>query len=222
MSAPTGGPGGRPPRVVAELGRPETPAETAARKAEASRRRRANQTAVNLGLSLAASLVIVLVLVLVVARDDTSQLRTVDPQAVAAQAQGTVDVPLIAPDLPEGWTANAAEVRRGGADGVTSWYVGYLTPGGEFIGVDQGVDANPTWTSQTVEDARVTSTRDLGGLTWDVYDRRDRRDPGNVAYALATTEGRSTYVLYGTADDAEFTELAEAVAAEATTRGDDS
>lgn len=211
--------GPRPPRVVAELGRPETPDETAARKAEASRRRRANQTAVNLGLSLAASLVVVLVLVLVVARDDTSRIETVDVRAVAAQAAGSVDVPLVAPVLP-GWSANSAEVRRGGADGVTSWYVGYLTAGDEFIALDQGVDANPTWVGQQVADARVTSTRDLGGLTWDVRDRRDARDPGNVAYALSTTVDRSTYVLYGTADDAEFTQLAEAVAAEATTEGD--
>lgn len=217
MSSPTGGRGGRRggPRIVAELGRPETPAETAARKAEASRTRKANQTARNLGLSLAASLLIVLVLVLVVARPDVDLTDTIDHRAVAEQAQASVDVPLVDPDVPDGWEANAAEIRRGAADGVPTWYVGFVTPEREFIGFDQGIDANPTWTAQKVGEALVTSTVDLGGLTWDVRDRRDQDDTGNAAYSLTSTLGRSTFVLSGTADDAEFRTIAEAVAAEA-------
>jgi hypothetical protein len=43
-------------RVVAELGRPETPAETAARKAESSRLHRQRQTVNNLVYSLIATL----------------------------------------------------------------------------------------------------------------------------------------------------------------------
>ncbi|GAB2967444.1 DUF4245 domain-containing protein [Frigoribacterium salinisoli] len=217
MSSPAGGPPGRakPPRVVAELGRPETPAETADRKAEASRKRRANQTARNLGLSLAASLLIVLVLVLVVARPDTDLTETVDHRAVAQQAQASLDVPLVEPDVPDDWSANAAEVRRGGADGVPAWYVGFVTPERQFVGYLQGVDANPTWLSQQVEQALVTSTVAIGGLTWDVRDRREADATGNHAYSLTTTLGRSTFVLFGTADDAEFRTIAEAVAAEA-------
>ena len=58
---------GKQPAIVAELGRPETPEETAARKAENSRKRRANQTAFNLIVATIASLGIVLFLVVVVA-----------------------------------------------------------------------------------------------------------------------------------------------------------
>ena len=53
---------------------------------------------------------------------------------------------------------------------------------------------------------------DHGGLRWDAYDRRDEPDPGNVEYALVTETGASTIVLGGTASDAEFAELASAVA----------
>jgi hypothetical protein len=56
----------RQPRIVAELGRPETPEETAARKAENSRKHRENQTLRNLVFALLSSLAVVLVLVLVV------------------------------------------------------------------------------------------------------------------------------------------------------------
>ena len=54
----------------------------------------------------------------------------------------------------------------------------------------------------------------IGGTPWTSYDRRDVTDPGNVAYALVTETDSATIVLAGTADDAEFTMLAEAVATE--------
>ena len=60
----------RPPRVVAELGRPETPEETAARQAENSLKHRQRQTVTNLVLALGASLLVVLALVLLVPRSD--------------------------------------------------------------------------------------------------------------------------------------------------------
>ncbi|MBF4601221.1 DUF4245 domain-containing protein [Frigoribacterium sp. VKM Ac-1396] len=203
----------REPRVVAELGRPETPDETAARKAENTRKHYANQTAINLTLSIVASLGIVLFLVLVVVRPNgTVNRQEIDYVQVASQAQASVDAPLAAPPLPSGWTSNAAEVRSSTRDDVPTWYVGLITPDQQFIGLEQGIDANPTWVSLQVQNAAATSTRSIAGLTWDVYDRRDADDPGNYAYALTTTVGRSSYVLYGTADDAEFDVLATSLA----------
>ena len=60
----------KPPRIVAELGRPETPEETAARRAENSLKHRQRQTVQNLILALGASLLVVLVIVLIVPRSD--------------------------------------------------------------------------------------------------------------------------------------------------------
>ena len=48
--------------------------------------------------------------------------------------------------------------------------------------------------------------------TGEAYDRRSADDVGNLAYALVTTAGASTIVLAGTASDAEFAVLADAVA----------
>ena len=55
-------------RVVAELGRPETPSETAARKAESSRVYRSSQTFRNLIAALLASVAVVLVIAFAVPR----------------------------------------------------------------------------------------------------------------------------------------------------------
>ena len=92
-------------RVVAELGRPETPEETAARKAENSRNYRARKTVNNLVYSLLATVGVVVLIVLVVPRSDQPLDRAVDWRAVTAEAQQTREQTLVDPELPEGWRA---------------------------------------------------------------------------------------------------------------------
>lgn len=198
----------REPRVVAELGRPETREETAERLATGSRNYRSRKTLNNLVLSLLATLGLVLVIVLLVPRNDNPIQRDIDYQATAAQLQTAIDEPLLSPDLPDEWRANAAEYRSEGSDGVSAWYIGLLTPENQFIGLTQGFDANPTWLSQQVGDTPVSQTLMIEGVKWDVYVNPATTDQGNFEYALVTEAGDSTYLLLGTAEPAEFAELA--------------
>ena len=203
----------RPPRVVAELGRPETPEETAARKAETSRKHRQRQTLKNLVLALAASLGIVFIIVLLVPRTNGPIDRDVDVAAVAQQAQLGLPEQLAVPELPEGWRSNAAELRVPGVDGVTAWYVGYLTPSDEYVGMYQGLDANPTWVAEQLSRTIATGVVTIDGVQWTVYDnRRASGDVGNARYGLVTEAGSSTFVLIGTATTEEFETLATALA----------
>ncbi|GAA1763881.1 DUF4245 domain-containing protein [Agromyces humatus] len=202
----------RPPRVVAELGRPETPEETAARKAENSRNHRQRQTVKNLVLALGATLLLVLVIVLIVPRSDAPIEPDIDVAGVAQQAQVAVDDPLAVPELPEGWRSNAAEIRTSAADGVTAWYVGYLTPSDEYVGMYQGVEANPTWVAGLLSRTLATGTTTIDGIEYTVYDNRESSDDvGNARYALTTEAGGTVFVLLGTASEAEFTTLASAL-----------
>jgi hypothetical protein len=202
----------RPPRVVAELGRPETPEETAARKAENSRLHRQRQTVLNLVLALGASLLVVLVIVLLVPRSNTAMDRDVDVAPIAEQAQVASDDPLAVPELPEGWRANAAELRTSNVDEVTAWYVGYLTPSDEYIGMYQGLDANPTWVAGLLARTLASGTTTIDGVEWTVYDNRDTgADVGNARYGLTTEAGDSTFVLLGTGTPEEFETLATAL-----------
>ncbi len=194
--------------VVAELGRPETPEETAARKAENSRQHRANQTLRNLVWSLLATLAVVAVLVFVVVRPDPAKVDPVDYVTVAAQAQGDIPVPLAAPTLPSGWTANEAELRT--VKGVTSWYIGFLTPSGDFIAFTEGIDANPTWTDDILE-GRAPSGSISIVQNWVLYDHRTDKDPGNVAYGLVSDVNGAVLVLNGTASNDDFAVLAREV-----------
>jgi hypothetical protein len=187
--------------------------EAAPTVAEPRAARRANQTTFNLVLALIASLGIVLFLVVVVVRPEMEP-RTVDYQQIGAGAQTGIDEQLAVPDLPDGWSANRAELVAAPADGVARWEIGFLTPDGQYIGLVQGIDANPSWVADQVRSAPAVGTERIGGLAWDAYDRREIDDPGNVEYALVTTSGASTIVLGGTASDQEFAVLAAAIAEE--------
>jgi len=200
------------PAVVAELGRPETPEETAARKAENSRKRRANQTAFNLIVATIASLGIVLFLVVVVVRPTPEPTPGVDYAAIAAQSQAEATATLIVPALPDTWSANAANFET--RNEVPTWYVGFITPTVQFIALNQGIGANPTWQSVVLDNAAETGSVTIDGLTWSVYDQRDKSDTGNFAYSMSTTTGDSTILLHGTAPIAEFELLAASIAAE--------
>lgn len=209
---------GRP--IVAELGRAETPHEIAERKAAASAKRRSNQTPLNLVFALLASLGVVALVVLVVVRPSSIERDPIDYRTVAADAQSAVDVPLVVPDLPEGWSANRAELVTGEADGINSWQIGLLTPGEQYIGLVQGITADPRWVSEQTANGEATGRVTIGDHRWQIYDRRDVQDPGNLAYVMTTVSGDSTIVLGGTAADIEFGALADAVGAELDAGGD--
>lgn len=198
------------PGFVAELGRPETPQETADRRAEASRVRRQNNTLFNLVIALLASLAVVAVIVLVVVRPDISSNKTFDYRGIAAGASAPVT--LAAPDLSSDWWSNSVIYDGTPTDGVANWYVGFVTPDVQFIALNQGIDANPTWLANELAGMKVTGSTTIDGVEWAVYDRRGTKDVGNHAYALSTVGAQSTYVLHGTASDDEFTTLAKALA----------
>jgi hypothetical protein len=202
------------PKIVAGLGRPETPSETQARKAENSRLYVQRKTVNNLVLSLLATVGLVAVIFFAVPRSDVVPNWQVDYVALSEQAAPSLGGEIITPLMPEDWAANAAEIRSSAADGVTSWYVGFITPSSDFIGYQEALVANPTWVANLLNGNAATGTRTIGSLEWTEYDYRSLEDAKNLAYAMVAVTGDSTFVLYGTASDAQFTALAEKISAE--------
>lgn len=200
------------PRIVAELGRPETPQETADRKTASRSRHFKNQNFTNLVLALAASLVLVLVIFLVVLRPDPPADPKIDVTASASEAAVVLGAEPVVPAVPETWAANAAEVRVS-EDDVAAWYVGYVTEGNEFVAMTQGVDANATWQANQLRNASASGEVTVEGVDWQIYDQRDADDVGNIEFAMTTQTEDSWIVLVGTADSPEFTQFAEAVSA---------
>lgn len=211
MSEPRG-------RIVAELGRPETPEETAERKARDRSLRRSRQTFRNLIASLAACVGIVIVLVLLVPRGDGVRQPAVDVRAASRQFGDTAGQPLLAPVVPAGWAGNAAELR--GSGDTASWYVGYVIDDSRYAGITEGLPGTSQLLDSALAGAAPTGTTTIGGLPWRVYDRRELgADAGNVAYGLSTKIGSVLVAVYGTASAAEVRGLAAAVATDAAARG---
>lgn len=206
--------------IVAELGRPETPEETAARKAESSRLYRMRKTLGNLLGSLAVCALAVLVLVAIVPRDDSPIVRDIDYVEIAQTAQVGISQPLTTPQLPDGWTSNEAQLRTG-PDGIVEWYIGFIRSDAEgnaieFVGVSQGIDANATWVTDRVDRRPSTGEVVIDGYTWTAYDHTHLPpdQTGNTAYSLVLVYDGSTFVIYGSRSAESVQAVAEAVTAQ--------
>ncbi len=202
------------PKIVAELGRPETPEETFARKQENSRLYRSRKTINNLVFSLLVTVGLVAAIYFLVPRAEGEPNWQVDYVAQSEIASQSLGEPLLVPAMPEQWRANAAELRNATNGQVTSWYIGFITPQDKFIAFNEAFDANETWVANELKDYPATGTKNIDGQEWTIYDNRSYKDAGNVQYAMVTTLGRSTVVLFGTADDAEFDQLATSITAD--------
>lgn len=187
------------PRIVAELGRPETPDETAARKAESSRVYRSSQTFRNLIAALIATVAVVAVVYFGVPRGTPPAPEPVDVAAAASAVSSDRDRTVVEPEVPASWRANAARVEDG------AWTVVYAPPKG-FVRIAQGFDVAEDWPTTLLGGYAPTGTTTVDGITWDVYDL-----PGDagIRYALVTDAGADTVAVYGSMS----AETAEAAAA---------
>lgn len=205
------------PRVVAELGRPETPDETAERKARERALRRSRQTTRNLVASLAATLGVVVLIVLIVPRGGPVSQPAVDVADAAAGQEATAGQALLAPDLPSAWKANAAELRGSGDD--AAWYVGWVIGANGYAGLSEGLPGTDDLLDTALDHADPTGTATLQGTPWRVFDRRSLGgDAGNVAYGLSTRLGQVRLAVYGT-DARQVRALAAAAVRDARDRG---
>ncbi|WES64969.1 DUF4245 family protein [Microbacter sp. GSS18] len=198
----------RGPRVVAELGRPETPDETAARKAESSRVYRSSQNVRNLLAALVVTVAVVAIVILAVPRGTPPEPEPIDVAAVAEGVSAAQGRTVVVPDAPADWRVNAASVT---GDSVRAWTVVYA-PARGFLRVAQGFDADPAWPTRVLSGADVGETVTIDGIVWDRYDIRDPSRAGNVSGALATQAGPDIVMVYGAVSDETLETAAASVA----------
>ncbi|KEP75456.1 amino acid transporter [Microbacterium sp. SUBG005] len=185
-------------RVVAHLGRPETPQETADRKAEASRRYRSSKTFRNLIAALLVTVAVVFVVVAGVPRGEPTPPPAPDIPALAAAIEADLGRPVLSPSLGDGWRVNQATTE--GVGGTEAWTMVYVRSGESgFLRVAQGFDAGETWVGQVLDGTRSTETVDIDGITWNVYRPSNPAGTGNIDYALATPAGPDYVLVYGDA-----------------------
>lgn len=196
----------RKPRIVAELGRPETPEETATRKAANSKAYRESQNIRNLVVALTATLAIVAVIYFAVPRGEPAPRPEVDPAHVAREAVGTYPT-IIVPEVPDdaGWRVNQAQFESG------AWHIVYVPSDRGFLRFAQGFGADEIWAAQVLGGTAPTGEVVIDGITWQEY-AVDPGDNANVSYALGTQAGPDHFLLYGSTSPETTAEAAEFVA----------
>ncbi|MBS0023543.1 DUF4245 family protein [Microbacterium paraoxydans] len=199
------------PAINADLGRPETPEETAARKAASSKAYRSSQTVRNLVAALLVTLLVVFVIVAVVPRGEPVAQKPIDVAGIAEGVESTMGSPVIVPELGDFWRVNAAELQSGA---TVVWEV-TMAPAADdergFIKLAQAFDADSSWAPQRLSGVAPTDTVRIGGLEWDVYKPGNAGADANVTYAIGTQAGDDYVLLYGSRSADSTAELAESL-----------
>lgn len=187
-------------RVVAELGRPETASETAARKAESSRIYRSSQNVRNLVAGLIATLAVVAIIVFAVPRGDLRPQEAIDAPAIAEKVSATTGHTALVPALPDLWRVNRASLE-GGAP--AAWTVVYApteeSPDTGFVTFAQVFGGTDAWVPSNIAGASADGTVAVDGVEWTEFTVRASEASRNVSYALGTQAGDDYIVLYGAA-----------------------
>lgn len=195
------------PRIVAELGRPETPEETAARKAENTRRYHSSKTFRNLLAAMLVTLAIVAVMYFSVGRGQVSPPEEADVAAAAEVAETSMLRPVVSPETPEGWRVNSAGIENG------VWRVVYAPRSG-FVRLAQGFDVADTWATTMLDGQTPVDTVTIDGVQWDEYRLGGDADSANISYGLSARAGEDTILIYGKTTAEDAAQLASAVTAE--------
>jgi hypothetical protein len=184
-------------RVVAELGRPETPEETADRKAAASKAYRSSQTVRNLIAALLVSLGLLVVIVFAVPRGTLGEAAPVDLAKIAAEAETAMQRPVIVAPGGDQWRVNDA-VLKGGPTVVWEFA---LAPTAQadtgFARVAQAFDQDSRWAPLRISGTAPSGEVNAGGYVWDEYVLRNPESSANVSYALGTQAGRDYVLVFG-------------------------
>ncbi|WP_315104977.1 DUF4245 family protein [uncultured Microbacterium sp.] len=199
------------PAINADLGRPETPDETAARKAASSKAYRSSQTVRNLVAALVVTLAVVVVIIALVPRGEPVAAKPIDVAAIAADVESSMGSPAIVPETDDFWRVNAAELQSGAP---VVWEV-TLAPAAQdergFIKLAQAFDADASWAPQRLNGVAPTDTIRIGGREWDFYRPGSAGADANVTYALGTQAGDDYVLLYGSRSADSTAELAESL-----------
>ena len=173
----------------------------------AARERRNRQNIYTLMGALLASFAIVFIVVAVTVRPDPAGPNAVDWHAIRAQAPQAAT--LVDPNFSDAdgtWWSNRTEYIAGDA---AEWYIGFVTPSGNFAVVRQFPGEVSGEMTDLLDDASET-TMTIAGVAWRLVDRSEIDDPGNdVRLYVTTVPDGGSLIVSGTAPTAELETLAE-------------
>ncbi len=173
--------------------------------------RRARQTLINLLLALGASVGVLLTFIMVVPRDDSNRIQPVDYISIAQDVRAATEIDVIAPaNIPNGWWANNARWRDTTADGVNHWFIGFVGPQNQFVGITQAFETNPTWLALKLVDFEIVDEfKPTDSFTLTEYRGRAENKAGEKLWVYTTKDSNDAVLISGTASRAEFAQFFE-------------
>ena len=173
----------------------------------AAQERRNRSNLYTLSGALLASFAVVFVIVILAVRPDPMTRAEVDWSDVHASApnpQSLVNPEFSAADGD--WWSNRAEYI--GGDSI-EWYIGLVTPSGEFVSIEQFLGTVPPELLDVLDDAEPVRMT-VAGFSATVVDRSGMKDPGNYEriYEFSMSGGGSL-IVSGTADQTEMELVAQ-------------
>ena len=157
-------------------------------------------------LALGVSVGLLLTFMMIVPRDDSNLIKPVDYTSIAADVRSSTGIDVLAPaSIPDGWWANNARWRDTTADGVNYWFIGFVGPKNQFVGITQAFGTNPTWLAlKTVEHEIVSESTPSEGSTLTEYRGRADNKSGEKLWIYKTADTNNAIIVDGTASREEF------------------
>jgi hypothetical protein len=155
-------------------------------------------------LSLAVIGIAAAVMYVFIPHDDSApDVKAVDYRVELLTARRAASYPVAAPEgLPDGWKATSVRFQGDDSD---SWHLGFHTPDGEYVQIQQSTQKPSTFIAEASQGATATkTTQEIDGRTWTRY-------TGGRYDALVHQADGSTTVVAGTGSFAELTRMTEAL-----------
>ena len=171
----------------------------------------------NMLRSLAVVLGIVVVIIFMVPRVSSVSRPPVDVHSSAVDVAGSTGWPILEPrGLPTGWTPTAVRFVRS-TDGLQTWHVGFESPNGDYVALEQTRNATSGWLGAETNHAPVVGTTTVAGRTWTKYQRDIKVQNSLVAGPTGTDQ--LTTIVTGTGSFDELAYFAEHLAPVAAAAG---
>lgn len=147
------------------------------------------------------------VLFFAVARVNEMSRPAVDVTTMARTVATSTGWPIVVPaGLPEGWTPSNVRFLTS-TDGLRTWHVGYQTPAGDYVAVEQTKGATQAWVASQTNRAPVTGSVQVASLTWERFDRPVKTQRSLLHRAAGP--GDLTTLITGTGSFADLALFAE-------------
>jgi hypothetical protein len=175
-----------------------------------SRRRRGFETLGDMARSLGVVLAVVALVVLITIRTKGQDIRVVDYGSTLAQAKIGAPFVLLAPDgLATQWKPTSVYFdppARTGVAGVTLWHIGFVTPTGQYAGMEQTNGPPHDAIAAVLDSPAAAGSSSVAGTVWQRWASADGK-----RRAISHLSGSVAVIVDGTAGWTELEQLAAAL-----------